>query len=267
MAAPVLNLAAALWLVLLTGCASLSGPQAALAPLAADPRVLVEPGAESSGARVAALLDDAIAQVEATHYLPFAAPVVVHVCGTPRCFSEHVQSTHVSGATVPDNLVFLAPQLFDRETHRLPAILAHELSHLHLGQRLGHYTPRLPIWFHEGLAALASRGGGADYASDEDVRAAAAAGRVFDPATLDEEGRRHRAEHWHLTPHLFYRQAMLFLAALREESEARFRAFLLRIQAGEDFAASFADTYNRTLAEAGRRFFSGLVSKTASLAE
>lgn len=233
--------------------------------LEADTRVQFEPGAMDQAQRVAALLPQAVVRVEAAHYLPFAGPVTVHVCGTDACFDAHVTRRNVSAATVPDNRVFLAPRLFTTETHRLPLILAHELSHLHLGQRIGHYSPAVPVWFHEGLAAYASDGGGADYASEDEARAALAAGHAFAPDVLDSAERRHGAEAWNLSPHLFYRQAMMFLQHLKAAGEERFRDFLLRVQAREDFAAAFATTYNMTLGEAGRRFLQTF-SRTATAA-
>jgi hypothetical protein len=62
---------------ILSGCAlGVSHPRAlkpvtGFAPLASDPRVWVEPGFEAYGERVAQALPEAIARVEAAHYLPF----------------------------------------------------------------------------------------------------------------------------------------------------------------------------------------------------
>jgi hypothetical protein len=233
-------------------------------PLAADPRVLHEPGAAELAERVAQLMPQAVQQVETFHYRAFAQPVTVHVCGSDACFADHVASKNVSGATVPDNQVFLSPRLFDREAHRLPMILTHELSHLHLGQQIGHFTHRVPIWFHEGLAAYASNGGGADYASEDEARAALRQGRAFAPATLDTADTRHKAEHWQLSPYLFYRQAMMFVGHLKQAGEERFRDFLLRVQDKEDFAQAFGNTYNMSLDEAGQRFVAGFALDAAA---
>ncbi len=239
----------------LTGCASTppTGPTTFLS-LMQDPRVQFEAGAQAQAEQVAALLPAAIRQVESAHGRAFVAPVTVHVCSSERCFRDHVTRTQVSAATVPVNRVILGPRLFGPERHRLAAVLTHELSHQHLGQQIGHYTPAVPVWFHEGLATLAANGGGADYATDEEAIAALRAGRVFDPAARDSATQRHQAEHFQLSPFVFYRQAMLFLRQLREASQAAFMAFLGAVQDGEDFAAAFASAYNIDLAEAGARF-------------
>lgn len=252
------------------GCATQSRPipgitsTAPFETLASDPRVRFEPGADQQARRVADLMPQAIQQVESAHYRAFTQPIAVYVCGTERCFSDHVTSSNVSGATVPDNLVFLSPRLFDREAQRLPLILSHELSHLHLGQQIGHYAYTVPVWFHEGLAASASNGGGADYASEDDARQAVQHGRAFDPATLDTADIRHRADFWKLSPYLFYREAMLFLDHLKQSNADRFREFLLRIQDRQDFALAFASTYNMTLDEAGRQFLKAFAQEAAA---
>lgn len=259
-----------LLVVFSAGCATPSGPRPAqpgktpFEPLAADPRVLHEPGAAELAERVAQLMPHAVQQVETFHYRAFAQPVTVHVCASDACFAEYVASKNVSGATVPDNQVFLSPRLFDREAHRLPMILTHELSHLHLGQQIGHFTHRVPLWFHEGLAAYASNGGGADYASEDEARTALRQGRAFAPATLDTADTRHRAEHWQLSPYLFYRQAMMFVGHLKQAGEERFRDFLLRVQDKEDFALAFGSTYNMSLDEAGQRFINGFTLDAAA---
>jgi hypothetical protein len=247
-----------LWLlvaVLAAGCATTSlKPAGEFAVLASDPRVLYEPGAETQAQRVADLLPAAIAEVEQAHYRAFLRPVTVYVCGTPRCFSSHVTSQNVSAATVPDNRIFLSPRLFDTESQRLPLILAHELSHLHLGQQIGHYSYTVPVWFHEGLAAYASDGGGAEYATEEQAAEAIKHGQTFTPGTLDTPLTRHKAEYWKLPTYVFYREALMFVEYLRSLGEARFRDFLLGVENDEDFALAFGNTYNMTLTAAGKRF-------------
>ena len=241
--------------LLASGCASFSPPHTpGFETLAADPRILYEPGATPLAERVAIYLPQAIQDVEQAHYRSFTQPVSVHVCGSETCFAQHVVSQNVSGATVPDNQVYLSPRLFDSEAERLPRILTHELSHLLLGQQIGHFTYRVPVWFHEGLAAYASHGGGADYASEAEARDALRHGHAFNPAQLDDEAERHRADFWHLSPYLFYREeAMMFVQYLKH-NEAQFRQFLEGVEDKEDFAQAFGNAYNMTLDEAGQHF-------------
>ena len=223
-------------------------------PLATDPRVRFEAGAEHAASEVARLLPEAITLVETAHGRGFLGPVVVHVCGSEDCFKRHVHTPNVSAATVPDNVVVLAPQLFGREGHRLSALLTHELSHLHLGQQIGHYTATVPAWFHEGLAAFAANGGGADYATDEQAITALRLGKGFAPERRDTAEIRHTAAHWELDVYLFYRQALLFVNFLRQEPERRFHEFLSAVQDNQDFDLAFGNAYNMRLEEAGKRF-------------
>jgi hypothetical protein len=253
------------WLLLLvfllSGCAvrgyhDFAAELASFHVYAPDPRIRHEPGAEEQARRVAEHLPSAIAQVEAGHYLRFLQPPRVHVCGTDDCFHRFVdRRLNLTAAVVYNNRLVLAPRLFDREPRRLRPVLVHELSHLHLGQRRGHYTAEIPIWFHEGLASLVADGGGADLATDEDALRAIGAGRHFQPDQQHLPWVRKAAPAWDLSIHVFYRQSLLFVRHLRERDAARFRALLEALQAGEDFDSAFAATFHMNQANAARQFF------------
>jgi len=251
-------------LVSLQGCAlTVSHPRAlkpidSFAPLASDSRVWVEPGFEAYGARVAAALPAAIAKVEAAHYLPFARPPRVHVCGSDACFKRYVLTPKLSAAVVPDNRLILSPNLDGREKHRLPALLTHELAHLHLGQRIGHYHSTLPVWFHEGWASLTADGGGAEYVSDAKAIEAARAGRRVNLTARDTPDKRHRASASGLNIYEFYRQSMLLVGWLRAQDEARFKALVLAVQDNADFEIAFWNLYGQAPAAQLAGFFDGI---------
>lgn len=253
-------------LATLQGCAlTVSDPRAlapldSFAPLAGDSRVWVEPEFEAYGARVSAALPDAIARVEAAHYLPFSRPPRVYVCGTDACFKRHVLTPKLSAAVVPDNRLILSPNLDGRESHRLPALLTHELAHLHLGQRIGHYHSTLLVWFHEGWASLVADGGGADYATDTRVFEAIQAGKRVNLTARDTPGKRHRAAASRLTIFEFYRQSMLLVGWLRAQDEARFRQLVLAVQDNADFEIAFWDAYGQAPATRLAGFFDGVLS-------
>jgi len=255
-------------LAMLSGCAlTVSDPRAlrpidSFVPLAGDARVWVEPGHEAYGARVAAALPAAIARVEAAHYLPFARPPRVYVCGSEACFRRYVMTPKLSAAVVPDNRLILSPNLDGREKHRLSALLAHELAHLHLGQRIGHYHSTLPVWFHEGWASLAADGGGAEYATDAQAYAAIRAGRRVNPATRDAPDKRHRAGAFGLDIFEFYRQSMLLVGWLKAQDETRFRRLVLAVQDNGDFEIAFWDIYGQAPAALLAGFYDGVRSET-----
>ncbi|MDP1925875.1 MAG: hypothetical protein Q8K57_13960 [Thiobacillus sp.] len=251
--------------MLLAGCAlGVSHSRALLSvesfvPLAADPRIRVEPGFEAYGERVAQALPQAMAQVEAAHYLPFASPPRVYVCGTDACFKRHVFTPKLSAAVVPDNRLFLSPTLNGRESSRLSALLTHELAHLHLGQRIGHYQSSLPVWFHEGWASLTANGGGSEYVIDEQTRAAIRAGRLVNLTLRDTPSMRHRAAASNLSIYEFYRQSMLLVGWLKTQDEARFRQLALELQNNTDFEIAFWDVYGQAPATRLAGFYDGVL--------
>ncbi|WP_296754838.1 hypothetical protein [Thiobacillus sp.] len=259
-----------LWLLVaalaaLQGCALTVSDPRALRPIdsfvqsAADARVWIEPGYEAYGARVAAALPAAIARVEAAHYLPFARPPRVHVCGSEDCFRRHVMTPKLSAAVVPDNRLILSPKLDGREQHRLPTLLAHELAHLHLGQRIGHYHSTLPVWFHEGWASLTADGGGADYATDARVFEAIREGKRVNLLARDAPDKRHRAAASRLGIFEFYRQSMLLVGWLKAQDEARFRQLALAIQDNTDFEIAFWNIYGQAPADRLAGFYDGVL--------
>ena len=304
------TIALAAWL--LGGCAGWSRPGdvlpqlASFEPLAADARVRIESGIGSGvdsaslaasavafGEQVARLLPGAIAQVEEKHGRAFAAPVRVFLCASPGCFEQRVpRPPGLTAAIAYDNRLILAPRLFDREPHRLRPVLVHELSHLHLGQRLGHYTPSIPVWFHEGMASWVAAGGGADLATDLQARSAFAVGTglAVDEGIEEPPGAALSSLTCSLTCSLtrsptqsptqsptraptrapirlagavapdsvFYRQALLFVDWLATTRPGNFAWFIGALQNAEPFHSAFAAAFGEALAIAYRRFLDEL---------
>ena len=245
---------------LATGCAITPSSRFALKPtdhflqLESEPRVLYEPGAEAFAMKAAEILPQAIAQVETGHFRAFQHDIQIYICGTDTCFSNYVITPKLSAAVVPNNRLFLSPRLFTTEIQRLSPILTHELSHLHLGQQVGHFTYTIPVWFHEGLAAHVSNGGGADYASEEQALKAFQTGRHFTPEARDDAYSRKKADYWGLSPSLFYRQSMMFVEFIKQLAETSFQQFLLAVQNNEDFDLAFSNAYNMDMAAADKQF-------------
>ena len=246
---------AALYVLLalgLSGCALTVSDPRTLLPVDgfvvfnADSRIEVEPGFEDYGERVARMLPQAIARVEAAHYLPFNRQPQIFVCGSEACFKRYVLTPKLSAAVVPDNRLILSPNLNGREKDRLEPLLIHELAHLHLGQRIGHYHTTLPVWFHEGWASLTADGGGAEYATDSQAIDAIREGRRVDLGRRDTPDMRHRAQAFKLSIHEFYRQSMLLVGWLKRQDEDRFREFVLAVQHNQDFEIAFWDVYGQS---------------------
>ena len=247
-----------LWLlvIVLEGCSTLPPLRSTAHFLAYPPapHVRYEPGGEAYAQELTTLLPAAIQQVEAKHYRPFRQPPDIFICATLSCFAAYVKTPNLSAAVVANNRLFLTPKLFKEERARLPSILQHELSHLHFGQQLGHFTSAVPVWFHEGFATYVANGGGADSISDQAALAAAKAGIFFFPQHRNSRHLRQYAQDLALPIHLFYRQAQLFISYLQRTDDAAFTAFVLDLQDGEEFYLAFYRAYNTDLATVADKF-------------
>ncbi len=248
--------------IIRTGLASLKSTSD-FRPLTADSRVLAEPGSEGLAKSAAEYLPEAIATVEKAQYRLFAKPVAVYVCRSEESFASHTGlPKEVRGALTTK--VFLSGRLMRPEfRNTTKAILTHELSHLHLQQRLGvySYNAKLPAWFQEGLAVLVSGGGGAETVSDDDAGRAILKGMRFTPEAKGSFFFHKSAKSYGLEPHMFYRQAALFVGYLRDLSDVRFGLFILAIEDGKDFAKVFRSIYDMSIDEAWDDFVIELRNK------
>jgi hypothetical protein len=247
-------------------CLSTSGCMAASAALAmarstdqfrayaADPRVRYEPGAEEQARRVAAVLPAALQAVERAQYRDFVAPVTIYVCASRRSFKAYGAPSGREGGFVLNKRLFIGPKS-ENTGERLPRLLTHELSHLHIEQQTGLLrAARIPSWFSEGLAVYVAKGGGAETVTDDQARDALRHGRYFQP---DAEGSvlfPKRAHDYGLTPHLFYREAALFVAFLAQRDPAAFRDLLLAVEDATPFTDAFHAAYRTDIADLWRSF-------------
>ncbi|MES2697523.1 MAG: hypothetical protein V4773_28920 [Verrucomicrobiota bacterium] len=218
-------------------------------PVGNEPRVHYEPGAENAAHTIAQALPAAIAAVEAGHFRPFSQPVVVHVCATTESFDRYAFGVQGAGGYVYAGRLFISPKPVNT-AERLPRLVTHELSHLHLEQAAGMFwmASAVPGWFKEGLATHVARGGGAEAVSEAEARAAIATGRVFQrdasgsilfPQTGQRDG---------LPAHLFYRESALFVAFLaRAAPTGSFEQLLLALQDRTDFSDAIQKSYARDL--------------------
>ena len=235
-----------------TGCTVVSKAHALVrstsefVPSSADPRVMYEPGAESLAATVAASLPESIKAVEASQYRPFVLPVSVYVCATVDSFAAHTANRSAGGHVIGRRL-FISPK-HENTAERVPRILTHELSHLQIDQQVSLLTvAELPVWFAEGLGVFVSDGGGAESISEDQARASILAGRTFVPETSGGVFWRKSASSYGLSPHLFYREAAMFVAYLKRLDEARFKTLLLGVEDGGSFKSVFAVAYGEDI--------------------
>lgn len=236
--------------VILCAACSNSPPRLPSDPILSDDgsHIRYEKGAEAQAKTLAELLPHAITRVESRHYKKFKEPIEIYICASEACFSSHVRTPRLSAAVVAGNRLILNPRLFSAERDRLPFILAHELSHIHFGQQLGHFDSAIPVWFHEGFATWVAGGGGAESVTDVAAIEAAKKNDYFFPEQRHSAHTRKYAQDWKLPIHVFYRQAMLFIQYLHDVDSAAFQAFVLDLQEAEQFYLAFSKAYGRDFA-------------------
>jgi hypothetical protein len=221
-------------------------------------------GADDYARVVSVMLPSATARIEAVHGRPFAHPVTVGVYATPEAYeaANGLASSRPVGVTFAGR-VNLSPVLFTRQRQRLAVILTHELSHAHLYGWIGGVAfIYLPNWFKEGLAVMASGGGGAELVSEEDARTAIQLGEqivINDAGSLqslaDIPLQREPAKRapWYPVV-LAYRQAGMFVTYLRETDGPAFDRMMNAILEGRAFAEAVSVGYHTDVRSLWRKF-------------
>jgi hypothetical protein len=235
-----------------------------LPSLAENSQVHFETGAEDYAHDVSGLLPAAIARIEAAHGRPFAHPVAVGVYATPEAYAaaNGVGSLQPVGTAVFGR-VNLSPALEWPQHRRLPAILTHELSHAHIEGWISTYAwVRLPNWFKEGLAVMVSGGGGAEFVSEEEARAAIERGEQI---AIDDTG-----SFWNLSEIRFerappagtpshrivmaYRQAGMFVSYLHNSDGPGFARMMNAMLDGRPFVEAVAAGYHQDVRSLWQKF-------------
>lgn len=231
-------------------------------PFDIEQRVLFEPGAERFAKMVAERLPGAIETVENEQFGQFTKKIRIYVCATANSF-ENMTGRTVKAVTYHES-VFLSPRLMEHP-ETVSSYLAHELSHLIMLQHLGLYKfMTTPPWFNEGLAVYVSGGGGAGDVTEKEAMETILSGNVFEPddagGILDfffpKYGNR-----WNLKPHMFYRQASLFVSFMKEYNKNAFENMLVAMRQGHRFDMSFRQAYNTSTLEIWQLFINQLKSE------
>jgi len=237
--------------------------------LDADPRIRYEQGAEYLARVIAASLPAVQALVEELQRAPFARPFRVYVCVTHRGFTTRIGEPADSPARGIAFLrdIWISPKAFSfhgRDTHR--QTLTHELSHLHLGQRLGwrRKTKYVPSWFQEGLANWIAGSGDELVSPREACRAILSGHRIV----LDESGYLpfpRPPESYGMTWPMFCVQSRMFVEYLRLRNIAAFNDLIAVVVHGARFKSAFKSTFGVSLAAAWQDFLKALESRLPGL--
>ena len=232
---------------------------------ATDSRILYEPGAEGFADRIADFLPTAVKRVEEGHFLPFKKPFKVYVFSTQKSHNEStaVPTSYPIRGTAVQGKVFIAPSAFSfkgLDTHR--ESLMHELSHLHLSQRLGFLKRRrIPSWFTEGLANIIAGSGGEGISEDTAVQSVKEGRHLIIPErrgfldrmpkTIQEAG---------ITGPMYHKQNKMFVNYINSLNPEAFKKLVLAVQRGEAFSESFLTYIEMSPEEMWTRFKSELLS-------
>ena len=221
--------------------------KAGFSPCTADPRILCEPGSAALAQKILPLLPAAIESIERAQYAPFAKPIRIYTYATIQSYATHSGGAEYSAGSASLSTIHLSPKLLQMP-ERIPAVLIHELSHLHLQQPIGSLAwARIPSWFHEGLATLVSNGGGAETVTAQEALEAFAHGKHFVPEESQWALFPRSASSYDLRPHMYYRQAALFVGYLRESDPEAFRQMLQAIATKVAFAQAVQSSYGKPL--------------------
>lgn len=232
-----------------------------------DSRVLFEPGAEEYADEIAECLQEAIKRVEDGHFKLFKKPFKVYVCHTQKSHNQFIADPSnypIRGAALLGN-VFISPAAFSfdgKDTHK--ESLTHELSHLHLSQRLGFFGMRkIPFWFTEGLANCIA-GSGGEGVSERQAIDSIKNGMSF---TLREEGGLFKS--WHkvvstagISARMFHKQNKMFVKFMMDYNPEAFQNFLLEIQEGASFFERFNANFRIDITDMWKRFRTDIFSES-----
>jgi len=241
--------------ILLSICISISGCTAFKAviamnksteqfiPLKQDSRVLYEEGSEAFALQISRQLDAAIQAVERGQYSHFKKPVTIHVCNTIVSFTSYCVQRKAAGCVINERL-FLSPVSNQKGRN----VLTHELSHLHMGQKLEFiHWATIPVWFQEGLAVYVSNDEGAKKVTKAEASHGIATGKIFKPNKSGGLIFRKQAHSFNLAPHMFYKQAGMFISFLHDIDKDKFKSFILAVADGKTFELAFVGAYRQPI--------------------
>jgi len=221
----------------------------------ADPRIWCEPGAEALGAKVAPMLPAAVQRNVDAYGLPFAGAIRVNVYASDDSFSLYSAVPARAAAAVTLGEAHVSAKMKDWAPERAAGVLAHELAHLHLIQRIGAGgIANVPNWFWEGLPTYFSRGGGAGQVTRGEAVSAFVKGAHLTPEDHGSLLSPKYAESYQLTPGMYYRQASVLIGWMDQKDPAAFKRLIAALGRGERFGPATASAYGRTMAELWTEF-------------
>lgn len=226
-------------------------------PFLGNSQILYERGAEDLAKSVNINFAESLAKVVKRQYLPFkdVKAIRIYVFNDRKRYAAFSRASALTRGSATTHEVYLSERLREQIV-TLPHILAHELSHVHIRQHTGayQYLTNIPSWFLEGLAVSVSSGGGAENVTVEQAQMAIRNGLKFEP---DDSGRLlgpKSARSYGLEPHMYYRQANVFVDYLNNLNPVGFEAALKDVLNGTSFQEVWKKHYGQSILELWLRF-------------
>lgn len=211
-----------------------------------DSRIFYETGAEVKAKIIADHLNSLIEEIENKQYRPFTTKIRIYVFSELDNYQKHSLANGSAGDTFGNRYIILSPKKANTP-ERLPRILAHELSHLHLFGYTGVIKAiNLPTWFKEGLAVWASEGAGAENVTEEEARQAILKGLKINPVYFSIFGGE-KSHPKNMSTHMFYRQSGMFVKYLYQSNKENFMKLLYLVQEKGDLKYAINSAYNKSI--------------------
>ncbi len=218
---------------------------------------MYEQGAEDLAKLVADSIATSMSRVEQQQYVPFkdGESITIYVFNDREHYARFSHASILSRGSSAMDEVYMSGK-FREKRETLPNILVHELSHVHIRQYTGslQYIKDVPGWFLEGIAVLTSSGGGAENVTVEQAETAIRKDIHFEPHDSGSIVGHKSAHDYGLKPHMYYRQASLFVEYLQTSNREAFKATFVDILNGVSFRDVWTKYYGHTVSELWSNF-------------
>ena len=223
-----------------------------------EERIHYESGMEELARLAMEYLDKSGSEVAEVEYVPFKnfSRINVYIFSDYERYAVYSNTNGGRAGSSKDD-IFISPRLMN-EKESLSGIFKHELSHIHLRQYVGSWTYvyGIPAWFKEGLAVVTSDGAGAEGVTDKEAIFSILDGQHFNPEEGTGVFNLKHAHDYGLKPHMFYRQAGLFVSFLKDINEPAFKKSYMGLISGEEFEEVWLQYYDRSIAKLWEEFIS-----------
>ena len=209
------------------------------------------------GAQIQSVVPQYLDSIQNKIGLDFTRDAKVFVCHSIESFCDHTGSKSPGPRASVLRKFFVSPRL--QGTEDWSSIVYHELVHVLLMQNLSMYRYlTTPIWFHEGLATMVANGGGSGNVDDSTAVANILAGKHFCPVDKEKFLFPQSFENPDIGIWVHYRQAMLFVAFMKNSDADAFDRLLHDLVSDRNFREAVRNAYQTDIAALWKNFVGDL---------